>query len=41
MAKLASRQCAESCVDYLTLELVHHYRTQAQGPPLQVRIEPT
>ena len=32
-----SRECAESCLDYLALELVHHYRTQQQGPPLQVR----
>lgn len=31
------RQCAESCLDYLLIELVHHYRLQLQGPPLQVR----
>lgn len=30
------RECAESCIDYLTLQLVHHYRHQLQGPPLQV-----
>jgi hypothetical protein len=32
------RECAESCIDYLALELVHHYRAQ-QGPTLQVRWE--
>ena len=33
------RECAESCIDYLALELVHHYRAQQQGPTLQVRWE--
>ncbi len=33
------RECAESCVDYLTLELVHHYLRQELGPPLHAAIE--
>lgn len=37
MAK-GQRELAESCVDYLTLELVHHYRTQLEGPSLQVGV---
>lgn len=32
----AKRAVAESCADYLTLELVNNYRRQLQGPPLQV-----
>lgn len=32
----AKRAVAESCIDYLTLELVNTYRKQLQGPPLQV-----
>ncbi len=32
----AKRAVAESCIDYLTLELVNNYRRQLQGPPLQV-----
>ena len=32
------RECAESCMDYLAQELVHHYGAQQQqGPVLQVR----
>jgi hypothetical protein len=33
------RECSESTLDYLLLELVHHYRTQEYGPPLQAAIE--
>lgn len=36
----AKRAVAESCVDYLTLELVNNYRKQLQGPPLQVGCAP-
>ena len=35
---MGKRECAESCIDYLTLELVNHYRQQQQGPTLQVRV---
>jgi hypothetical protein len=31
-----SRECAESCIDYLTLTLVQHYRAHALGPSLHV-----
>lgn len=34
------RECSESCIDYLALELVAHYRSQqAGGPPLAAAIE--
>ncbi|GAB4817168.1 hypothetical protein N2152v2_004214 [Parachlorella kessleri] len=33
------RECSESCMDYLLLELVHHYRTQEYGPPLAAAVE--
>lgn len=32
------RECAESCIDYLALQLVQHYQTQRQGPALQVAV---
>lgn len=35
-APAAKRTVAESCIDYLALELVNAYHTQLQGPPLQV-----
>ena len=38
MAGGKGRECAESCIDYLIIELVHHYRTQLQGPSLQVPV---
>ncbi len=33
------RECSESTLEYLLLELVHHYRTQEYGPPLQAAVE--
>ncbi|PSC68076.1 Trafficking particle complex subunit 6B [Micractinium conductrix] len=38
-ARGAGRECAESCMDYLTLELVHHYRDAQQGPSLQAALD--
>lgn len=33
------RELAESSLDYLLLELVHHYREQQYGPPLGAAVE--
>lgn len=32
MALSKGRQCSESCIDFLALELVHHYARQARVP---------
>lgn len=31
-----SKVCAQSCLDYLLIELVQHYQKETEGPPLQV-----
>jgi trafficking protein particle complex subunit 6 len=33
------KRCAESCLDYLTLELVRHYKSEQSGPPMPGAIE--
>jgi hypothetical protein len=38
-APAAKRAVAESCIDFLTLELVNNYRRQLQGPPLQAALD--
>lgn len=33
------RECSDSCIEYLALELVHHYKRQQHGPPLHSAAE--
>ncbi|KAL4448212.1 hypothetical protein ABPG75_005431 [Micractinium tetrahymenae] len=33
------RECSESCLDFLTLQLVQHYRSQLQGPSQQAALD--